>query len=153
VDIPIEYGHVEPVRIYFDDLDAMGVLYNMRYGQLVERALTTYWERRGWNFDPKAPHFGDIFFVVREFTIRFRAPLVTVGEVNVHFWVDVLGTSSAVYGFRILSADGATVHAEGQRAQVKLDQATLRPSPIPPAVVDAIQPLLHPDLARSRAAS
>ena len=140
----LDYGHVEPVRIYFDDLDAMGVLYNMRYGQLVERALTTYWERQGWNFDPRAPHFADIFFVVREFTIRFRTPIVTVGEVQVHFWIDELGTSSATYAFRILSADGSVVHAEGRRAQVKLDQQTLRPAPIPPAVVAAVQPLLKP---------
>ncbi|HJQ42401.1 MAG TPA: thioesterase family protein [Jatrophihabitantaceae bacterium] len=147
-----EHGHVEPVRVYFDDLDAMGVLYNMKYGQLVERALTTYWERRGWNFDPHAPHFADIFFVVREFSITFRAPIVTVGEVQVHFWLDELGTSSATYGFRVLSADGSVVHAEGQRAQVKLDPATLRPAPIPPAVLEAVQPLLGPSL-QARAAS
>ena len=56
--LPIEYGSVEPVRVYFDDLDAMGVLYNMRYGQLVERALTTYWERRGWNQSSVQPDPG-----------------------------------------------------------------------------------------------
>lgn len=140
----VDYGHVEPVRVYFDDLDAMGVLYNMKYGQLVERALAMYWERQGWDFDPNAPHFAEIFFVVREFTIRFRVPVVTVGEVNVHFWLDELGTTSVVYGFRILSADGSVVHAEGRRAQVKLDRVTLRPSPISAAVLADCQVLLKP---------
>ena len=149
MSVPIDYGHVEPVRVYFDDLDAMGVLYNMKYGQLVERALATYWERRGWNFDPNAPHFGDIFFVVREFSIRFRAPVLTVGELNVHFWLDELGTSSATYGFRILSSDGSVVHAEGQRAQVKLDRDSLRPSPIPPDVAAACSDLLKPQLVEA----
>lgn len=139
-----DYGHTEPVRVFFDDLDAMGVLYNMRYGQLVERALAFYWEQRGWNFDPHAPHFDDIFFVVRDFSIRFRVPVVTVGNVLVHFWLDEIGTTSLVYGFRILSADGAVVHAEGRRAQVKLDRATLRPSPVPAAVLADCAPLLRP---------
>jgi len=150
--VAVDYGHVEPVRVYFDDLDAMGVLYNMRYGQLVERALALYWERRGWDFDPNAPHFADIFFVVREFTIRFRVPVVTVGEINVHFWIDELGSSSVTYGFRILSADGSVVHAEGHRAQVKLDRSTLRPSPIPEAVRADLDVLFGPELAE-RAAS
>ena len=146
--IHVDYGHVEPVRVYFDDLDAMGVLYNMRYGQLVERALALYWERRGWDFDPNAVRFDDIFFVVREFTVRFKVPISTVGDINVHFWLDELGTSSATYGFRILSADGSVVHAEGRRAQVKLDRSTFRPSPIPDAVRADLDVLFGPELLR-----
>lgn len=135
-------GHIEPVPVFFDDLDAMGVVHNGKYAVLIERALAAYWDRRGWAFDPAAPHFGDIFFVVREFTIRFRTPITGVGEVGVHFWIDELGTSSAVYRFRVLSADGSTVHAEGHRSQVKLDRATMRPAAIPDSVREACRPLL-----------
>jgi acyl-CoA thioester hydrolase len=143
-------GHVEPVRINFDDLDATGVLHNARYALLVERALATYWERRGWPFDPTRPQFADIFFVVREFTITYRRPITAVGEVGVHFWFDEVGTTSSVYGFRVLSGDGSVVHAEGRRAQVKLDPATRRPSRISDAVYEACRPLFaDPDAERA----
>jgi acyl-CoA thioester hydrolase len=56
-------------------------------------------------------------------------PVRGTGTVHFHFWVDKLGESSVVYGFRVLSTDGGTVHAEGHRVNVKLDPVTLRPSP------------------------
>ncbi|MBB4916643.1 acyl-CoA thioesterase [Streptosporangium saharense] len=137
-------GHVHPVQIHFEDLDAMGVVHNARYVLLLERALAGYWAGRGWSFDPSEPHFADLFFVVREFSVTYHAPIAKVGEASVHFWVEHLGTSSLVYGFRVLSPDMSVVHAEGRRVQVKLDPATLRPSPITPALREAVQPLLSP---------
>jgi acyl-CoA thioester hydrolase len=138
----LRIGHVQPVQIHFEDLDAMGVVHNGRYVLLLERALSAYWAGRGWPFDPARPHFAEVFFVVREFAITYHAPVSTVGEVAVHFWVEHLGTSSVVYGFRVLSGDHTVVHAEGRRVQVKIDPATLRPSPIGDAVREAITPLL-----------
>ncbi len=138
----LQPGHIRPVQIHFDDLDAMGVVHNARYVLLLERALLGYWTERGWSFDPGKPHFADIFFVVREFSITYHVPISSVGDAAVHFWVEHLGTTSVVYGFRVLSADQTVVHAEGRRAQVKLDPATLRPAPMTPALRDAVQPLL-----------
>jgi acyl-CoA thioester hydrolase len=142
----IEYGYIEPVEVHFDDLDAMGVVHNSRYAVLFERALASYWARRGWAFDPKQPHFEQIFFVVREFSIRYRRPITGVGPVHLHFWIDELGTNNIDYRFRVVSADGATVHAEGRRAQVKVDPRTLRPAPISDDVREACRALLVPDV-------
>jgi acyl-CoA thioester hydrolase len=47
----------------------------------------------------------------------------------VHFWLESMGTTSADYRFRVTSADGATVFAEGRRVNVRLDPATMRPAP------------------------
>lgn len=138
----IEYGHTEPVEVHFDDLDAMGVVHNGRYVVLLERALSAYWTRRGWPFDPGSPRFAEIFFVVREFSIRFLQPIMGVGPVQIHFWIDRLGTSTVDYCFRVKSFDGAVVYAEGRRAQTKVDRQTLRPSPVSSAVREACAPLL-----------
>ncbi|GAA1301224.1 thioesterase [Planotetraspora silvatica] len=143
----LRIGHVQPVQIHFEDLDAMGVVHNGRYVLILERALSAYWADRGWPFDPAQPHFADVFFVVREFAISYQVPVTTVGEVVVHFWVERLGTTSVVYRFRVLSADQTVVHAEGRRVQVKIDMVTLRPSPIGEDVRQAIIPLL--DTSRS----
>ena len=128
-DRPVaEFGHVEHVPVHFDDLDAMGILHNARYAVLLERALTPYWAERGVAFRGDVHAAPDVFHAVREFTITYRAPVVGVGTVAVHFWLEHFGTSSARYAFEFRSTDGATVHATGTRSIVRLDPATLRPT-------------------------
>ncbi|MEU6022551.1 hotdog domain-containing protein [Micromonospora sp. NPDC047134] len=125
----VEYGHVEHAMVHFDDLDAMGILHNARYALLLERALTAYWSANGVALRNGKATTPDVFHAVREFAITYQAPITGTGPVGVHFWVEHLGTSSAVYGFRFHSLDGMTGYAEGRRAVVRLDPATLRPAP------------------------
>lgn len=127
-----EAGHVTPMPVHFDDLDAMGVLHNSRYAVLVERALTLWWAERGVSFAGGRPTTPDAFNVVRDYAITFHRPVRGTGEIGVHFWIDRLGTTSAAYGFRVISADGGTVFAEGRRVTVRLDPATMRPAPWTP---------------------
>jgi acyl-CoA thioester hydrolase len=122
----VAYGHVEPVTVFFDDLDAMGLVHNAKYAVLLERALTPWWADRGHAFDGAGPA---PFFAVREFTISYRTPIRGTGTVHVHFWLDEVGNTSGVYGFRFLSPHGGTVYAEGRRVVVRIDRATLRPVP------------------------
>jgi len=134
-------GVIEPVDVHFDDLDAMGVVHNGRYVLLLERALTAYWTRAGRAFDPAGPRFREAFFVVREFAITYHVPITRVAPVHVQLWLDHLGNTSAVYGFRVLSQDETVTHAEGRRVQVRIDPATLRPAVIGPELRSACRPL------------
>jgi acyl-CoA thioester hydrolase len=140
----VDYGHVERVAVHFDDLDAMGILHNARYAVLLERALTPYWASRGHSFDGGRPTSPDIFHAVREFAISYRAPIRGTGEIGVHFWLEQFGETSATYGFRFLSPDGQRVFAEGRRAIVRLDPATLRPTAWTPAAREVAATLLRP---------
>jgi len=141
-------GVIEPVDVHFDDLDAMGVVHNGRYVLLLERALAAYWTRAGWAFDPAGPRFREVFFVVKEFAITYHVPITRVGPVHVQLWLDHLGNTSAVYGFRVLSEDEAVTHAEGRRVQVRLDPATLRPAVIGPELRAASRPLQRETVPR-----
>src|SRR5215469_8686898 len=129
--------------VHFEDLDAMGVVHNGRYVLLLERALAAYWTRAGWPFDPAAPRFTDVFFVVKEFAITYHVPITRVEPVHVQLWLDHLGTTSAVYGFRVLSQDETVTHAQGRRVQVRVDPATLRPAAIGSELHAACRPLLR----------
>jgi acyl-CoA thioester hydrolase len=124
-----ETGAVLPMPVHFDDLDAMGVLHNSRYAVLVERAVVLWWTERGVSFTGGRPTTPDAFNVVREYSIVFHRPVTGTGDINVHFWLDHLGASSAAYGFRVASLDGETVFAEGRRVNIRLDPATMRPAP------------------------
>jgi acyl-CoA thioester hydrolase len=139
------YGVTETVDVHFEDLDAQGVVHNARYVLLLERALSAYWTRNGYPWDPSSPQFMSVFFVVKEFTITYHAPITRPGQVSVRFWIDRLGTTSAVYGFRVVSHDETVTYAEGRRVQVRLDPTTLRPAVIGPELRAACAPLLGRD--------
>ena len=125
----VHYGHVAAVPVHFDDLDAMGIVHNSRYAVMLERALTAFWSERGHTFAEGRGTTTDVFNAVREFAITYHRPINHTGEVAVHFWLDRLGDTSAVYGFRFASQDLSTVYAEGRRVVVKLDPAAMRPAP------------------------
>ena len=112
LDLTVDYGHLELLPVYFDDLDPMGVVHNARFALLIERALAAFWGRHGHPFVGVRPSTPDTFNVVKEFSISYRAPIRRTGAVAIHFWLEHLGQSSAVYGFRVLSANGATVFTE-----------------------------------------
>ena len=125
----VPYGDVVRLPVHFDDLDAMVVLHNARYAVLVERAVVLWWTARGVSFSGGRPTTPDAFNVVREYTVTFHSPVRGTGDVDVHFWLDRMGTTSADYRFRVTSTDGGTVFAEGRRVNVRLDPATMRPVP------------------------
>jgi acyl-CoA thioester hydrolase len=132
----------EIVPVHFEDLDAMGIVHNARYVLLLERALSAYWTRAGWPFSPGEVGFEDALFVVREFSITYHAPITKAGEIGVELWLERLGSSSATYGFRVVSPDRTVLHAEGRRVQVRLDPQTLRPARIGDDIRAACEPLL-----------
>ncbi|OPG06811.1 thioesterase family protein [Microbispora sp. GKU 823] len=140
-------GVHETVQVHFDDLDAMGLLHNSRYAVLVERAIGAFWHRLGWAADPARSAFRDVLMAVREFKVTYHVPIAEPGEQSVHFWLERMGRTSGVYGFRVLSADRATVHAEGYRVNVNLDPATFRPTPFSDEIREAAAPLLPTALA------
>ena len=142
----LELGITQRVQVHFDDLDAMGIVHNAKYGVLVERAITAFWLAQGWSFDPARTRFpDDLMLAVREYTITFHAPIAAVPEVGVQIWIEQFGRTSVTYHFRVISADGEMLHAEGSRAQVKLDPITRRPAEISPELRKAADQLMaHP---------
>jgi acyl-CoA thioester hydrolase len=125
----VDYGRIERATVHFDDLDAAGLLHNARYALILERALSGYWAEFGFSYRDGRPTHEDVVIAVREFTISYTAPVRGTGPLDVHFWIERLGETSATYGFRFFSADHATVHAEGHRVMVKFDPRTGRPCP------------------------
>lgn len=145
-----EYGHEQLVRISLDDLDGLGIVHNARYALLFERALISYWLDRGWHFDPNRSIIPDVLQVVGEFGIRYRSPITAIGDVAVRFWIDRAEGARSTYAFQFLSLDRQTVYAEGHRVQIRLDPATLRPTPYSDEVMAMARVLMRP---RSAAAS
>ena len=140
---PVDCGHVELVPVHYDDLDSMGIVHNARYAILLERALNSFWTRHGYSFANGVFSQPDVCVAVAEFSIVYRTPVRGTGEVNIHFWLDKLGDTSAVYGFHVLPTDGASVHAEGRRVHIRLDDKTMRPAAWSPPCREILKTLLR----------
>ena len=129
---------IEYVDVHFDDLDMMGIMHNARYAVLIERAIAAYWIRLGFPFDSSKG-----LLAVAEFSITYRVPVTRIGPLGVEFWVERLGTSSCVYGYRVVSPDD-TVHAFGRRVMINLDPTSRRPAPWPDETRKVAEGLLLP---------
>src|ERR1700755_1035413 len=125
----VEFGVVQPVEVYFDQLDPLRPLHHAQYVLLVDRAVSSYWDTRGYHHDAELTQ-PDTFFLVREVSLTYDLPIMDYGPVMVHFWIDRIGNTSYVQGFRVLSAGGNVEHAHGTRVLIKGDPDTMRPSPI-----------------------
>ncbi|MFG2360423.1 acyl-CoA thioesterase [Streptomyces mirabilis] len=126
----LSYGRLLPVTVHFDDLDALGLLHNARYPVMVERAWTALWNDQGFlAYEGDWEAAGDFCNAVKELRISYEAPINRPGEYAVHLWLERLGNTGVTYGFRFCSADGALTYAHGTRVLVRLDAATLRPTP------------------------
>lgn len=144
---PERAGFVFTARVFFDDLDAMGMLHNSRYALLAERANSAFFEANGWRWEADPADNPDQFYVVREQSIRYLEPVRGPGEVAVEMWVATLGQSSATYAFDIRSTDGHRHHGHVRRVQIKLEPQTLRPTPWTPRLRTQLETLLRPDAA------
>lgn len=138
------YGTLRLVQVHFDDLDAMGIVHNAKFAVLLERAISAYWREHGWSFDPATTRFpDDLMLAVRSFSITYHSPIPAVSEVAVNLWIEQFGRTSLTYHFRVTSADGEVVHAEGSRTQVKIDPQSRRPAPISPELRKAAADLIR----------
>jgi acyl-CoA thioester hydrolase len=55
----------------------------------------------------------------------------------VELFAERIGNSSVTIGHRIVSADGAALHADGHVVMVWVDRASGKPVPLPKIVLDA----------------
>lgn len=139
-------GVVVRQRVHLDDLDGFGMLYHARYATLLDNAVQDFWVDAGWRLDP-----AESVLAIREIRMTYHVPVLGIGDVDVHFWIERAGRTSVTYSFRVLSADHSVCHAEGERVVVNLDSATLRPARFRDDVWALAAPLLAPGVERPAA--
>jgi len=64
-----------PVRVYYEDTDAGGVVYYANYLKFLERARTEYLRAFGFEQDQLKQEYG-IIFAVHSLSIQYRKPAV-----------------------------------------------------------------------------
>ncbi|MFT4560760.1 MAG: acyl-CoA thioester hydrolase [Gammaproteobacteria bacterium] len=125
-----------PIRIYYEDTDAGGIVYHANYLKFMERARTEWLRQCGFEQTVLAQTFG-VVFVVRKILIDYLFPARFNEQIVVCSSVKRLGRASIEFAQNILSADRIV-----SRGEVKvgcLDTEFMRPKPIPSEVYSEIR--------------
>lgn len=119
-----------PVRVYWEDTDAGGVVYHSSYLRFIERARTEWLRQRGIEQQKlRAEH--DVLFVVSEIDIRFLLPARLDDELSATIDAFTRRSASMTFSQCILRpADGARIVEARVRAAC-IDGTDFKPRRIP----------------------
>ena len=123
--LQVPYRSVQ--RVYFDDLDALNILHNVRYLLFMERARGEFFNELGFRWADDIKTNPDKHHVVAEHHIQYTSPFRGEGEVVVELMPKHLGTSSLKIAGEVKALHGTTVYARGESRIVRLDPATNKP--------------------------
>ena len=117
-----------PVRVYWEDTDAGGVVFYANYLKFFERARTEWLRSRGFGQQDLRERAG-LIFVVTDSTVRYRQPAR----------LEASGRASLIIAQQALRADTGALLCEGTIRIGWVDAATLKPGRIPAAVLDVLK--------------
>ncbi|MCZ6721125.1 MAG: tol-pal system-associated acyl-CoA thioesterase [Proteobacteria bacterium] len=133
--------HVFPVRVYYEDTDAAGLVYYANYLKFIERARTEMMRHLGFSHPALKEEF-DAAFIVRRCAIDYREPARIDDLLEVH--TRVLRLSGA-------SMDALQIIKRGAAELVRIDlkiawvSSKGRPVRLPGKVAEAFAPFVHKD--------
>jgi acyl-CoA thioester hydrolase len=111
------------------DLDAFGHVNNSNFLTYLEESRIQWFRTLGreWVTEAIAPLLAAVH-------INYRAPIEYPSAIAVELFASRIGNTSITLGHRIVSADGAMLHADGDVVMVWIDRASGKPVPLPEAV-------------------
>jgi len=126
----LEPAFVWPLRVYWEDTDAGGVVYHASYVRFLERARSEWLRARGVAQQRLREEHG-ILFVVADMNLRFVAPARLDDELDVRVNAFTRRSASLVFTQCILRrADGAAL-VEAQVRAACIDATSYKPVRIP----------------------
>jgi acyl-CoA thioester hydrolase len=121
-------------KLRFADTDRNGHITNSVFAVCCQNA------RMELLCDPRrVPIPSDTQFVVARLVLEFRAEMHWPGIVEIGTRIDRIGRSSVMLNQALFVGDGCVATSES--LVVLIDASTRRPIPLPPQVVEALQPI------------
>jgi acyl-CoA thioester hydrolase len=124
-----------PVRVYYEDTDAGGVVFYANYLKFFERARTEMLRAMGYEQDELIATKG-IIFVVRSVQIDYLSPARFNEQLQVSAKVSLAKKASLT--FEQVITRGHDVLCKGSVRIACLDARTMRPKVIPETLIRAI---------------
>jgi acyl-CoA thioester hydrolase len=128
-----------PVRVYYEDTDAGGVVYHARYLHFMERARTEWLRSLGFEQDRLRSEQG-ILFAVRKMTLDFVRPARFNQELSVYSRIIGNGRASIDFSQQVADVANDHVYCRGTVNVACIDATRLRPARIPGVLLQALMP-------------
>jgi acyl-CoA thioester hydrolase len=117
-----------PIRVYYEDTDAGGVVYHSNYLNFMERARTEWLRALGYEQTKVRDELG-VIIVVHSLSINFKRPARFNDMLEVNCELTNIGRSS-IEVKQTITCDGVEL-IEGQVKAAFVDAETFRPVAIP----------------------
>ena len=124
-----------PVRVYYEDTDAGGVVYYANYFRFMERARTEWLRGLGFEQDELARDPG-VLFAVRTAKLEFLKPARFNDLLEATVEIRGRGRASLTFGQRVQRGD--EVLCEGEVRVACLEAKSFAPCPIPPTILSRL---------------
>jgi acyl-CoA thioester hydrolase len=135
-----------PVRVYFEDTDAGGVVYHATYLNFLERARTEWLRALGFEQDRLREEQG-VLFVVRRMGIEYRSSARFNDQLTVTSSLSGHGRASLDFEQMVLrEADGSRC-CQANVNVACVDAARMRPTRIPEVILGAISGIVSVPVA------
>lgn len=128
-----------PVRVYYEDSDAQGLVYFANYFKFMERARTEWLRALGFSQHALARD-EDLVFAVVKVALNYRKPARLDDELHVGARVTSIGRSSIVFEQFVRRVADDVLLCDGEVRVACLGAAAFRPRAIP----DTIRKILSP---------
>ena len=128
-----------PIRVYYEDTDAGGVVYHANYICFFERARTEFLRQGG--FSQQALLAENFAFVVKTLTIDYKFPARLDDLLSVQTTVKAVKKATIIFEQNLFKADICLCSAEVTVTSV--DLIKMKPKAIPQAILDALQAVIN----------
>ena len=122
-----------PVRIYYEDTDAGGLVYHANYLRFMDRARSEWLRSLGYEQDAMMQE-QELLFAVRSAALEYKKPARFNDLLHVSVSITRLGNASLSFFHTIVCQNSkrkGDMLATGSIELVMLDAMTFRPKPIP----------------------
>jgi len=127
-----------PIRVYWEDTDAGGIVFYANYLKFFERARTEWLRTLGIEQSKLRETTGGIF-VVGETSVRYHRPARLDDELLVTASVQETGRASLIIAQQAFLRGSNDLLAEGTIRIGWVEAASLKPARIPPTILEALK--------------
>ena len=124
-----------PVRVYYQDTDAGGVVFHAQYLAFMERARTELLNEAGFDLAGFADRTG-VLFMVHQITVKYHLPARLNELVSVSAEVVKMGRASFVFRQRV--ERGAELLVEADVSLALVDRNRMKPARMPAELEQAL---------------
>ncbi|MBT3012480.1 MAG: tol-pal system-associated acyl-CoA thioesterase [Candidatus Thiodiazotropha sp. (ex Lucina aurantia)] len=123
-------GFVWPIRVYYEDTDAGGVVYYANYLKFMERARSEWLRSLGFEQDLLLQQDG-IIFAVRQVELGYHAPARFNDNLEVIARLSQKGRASLTFFQEVVRPSDSQLLCRGTIKIACVNMETMRPTPIP----------------------